>query len=215
MIFKNREEAGLLLAKKILERYDGSLVNPVVIAIPRGGVEVAKPIAKILNAPLSLIFVRKIGAPFNKEFAIGSITDKGNVLVNQFAVEKLGITDDYIYSEASKELQVIEERKKKYMNYLPDIDLEGRDVILVDDGIATGLTTKAAVLAIREANPNRIILAVPVMPLDKVSEFEEIVDDLIVLYTPIDFQAVGQFYEDFHQVSDEEVINILREVNGP
>ncbi len=218
MIFNDRFEAGEILAQKIVEKYDGTLVNPVVVAIPRGGVEVAKPIAEKLNAPLTLIFVRKIGAPHNKELAIGSITEVGEILINpdinESMFERLGITDDYIYTESLKELKTIKERKEKYKNYLPDIDFSNRDVILVDDGIATGLTTEAAILSIRELNPNRIILAIPVMPFDRVDRFKSLVDDLIVLHAPVNFYAVGQFYKDFHQVSDEEVISILNSVNN-
>jgi len=218
MIFKNRRHAGELLAREIIKRYNGNLINPVVVAIPRGAIEVAEPIAKTLNAPLTLIFVRKIGAPMNKELAIGSITEKGEIIIDEdirkMLFDRLDITDDYVYNEGLRELKVIRDRKSKYEPYLPDIDFEDRDVILVDDGIATGLTSEAAVLSIRENNPNRIILAVPVMPLDRVDHFRALVDDLIVLDTPINFQAVGQFYEDFHQVSDEEVISILRRVNG-
>jgi predicted phosphoribosyltransferase len=217
MIFKNRFEAGEILAKRILEKYDGNLIDPVVVAIPRGGVEVAKPIVEKLNAPLTLIFVRKIGAPHNKELAIGSITERGEILINpdirEDLFDKLGITDDYIYSESLKELQTIRERKEKYKNFLPNIDLTNGDVILVDDGIATGLTTKAAILSLRELSPNRIILAVPVMPLDRVEQFKNMVDDLIVLHVPAEFYAVGQFYKDFHQVSDDEVVSILKLVN--
>ena len=213
MIFQNRTEAGKFLAKKILEKYDNSLINPVVVAIPRGGVVVADPIAKLLNAPLEVVLVKKIGAPFNEELAIGVITEAGKVLLNPditpSLAEKLGITDDYIYKKSKELLKILEERKKLYGNSVRDINIKGRDVILVDDGIATGLTTEGAILTVRNLSPNRIILSVPVMPYDKYNELKKLVDDLIVLHIPKEFFAVGQFYNDFSQTTDEEVLKIL------
>ncbi len=218
MVFKDRKEAGELLAKAIKERLNGDLKEPVVVAIPRGGVVVAEPIAKALKAPIDLVIPRKIGAPFNPEFAVAAITEEGTVFLNpNLSPElmlRLGITEDYLKEQALKELQEIRRRKEKYLSGLGKIEKEGRDVILVDDGIATGLTVKAAIAYLRKENPRRIILAVPVMPRDKVREFEGIVDELIVLYAPVDFSAVGQFYYDFSQTTDEEVIEILKENRG-
>jgi predicted phosphoribosyltransferase len=215
MILKDREEAGRLLADEIIKKYDHNLQNPLVVAIPRGGVVVAKPIADSLNAPLTVILVKKIGAPFNEEYAIGAITEDGEILIGPNISEdvalKLGITDDYIYSKSKEILEILKERKKLYKNSIKDFDVKDRDVILVDDGIATGLTTETAILSIRNLFPRRIILAVPVMPYEKVNQFKELVDDLIVLDAPVNFSAVGQFYLDFSQVSDEDVINILNE----
>ena len=142
---------------------------------------------------------------------VGAVTEDGYVLLNSSVpLERLGVTEEYIERKAREELAEIERRKRKYLSGLNRIPLEGRDVILVDDGIATGLTVKAAIASLRRQKPNRIILAVPVMPADKVPEFRELVDDLIVLYVPEFFQAVGQFYQDFSQTTDEEVIEILR-----
>ncbi len=212
MIFRDRKEAGELLAEAILRKYNGTLKNPVVIAIPRGGVIVAKPIADTLNAPITLVIPRKIGAPFNEEFAIGAVTEDGYILMNPTITEdlayRMGITREYIERKAKEELKEIERRKRLYLQGR-EIPITNRDVILVDDGIATGLTVKAAILSLKRQKPNRIILAVPVMPADKVSEFQELVDDLIALYTPEYFSAVGQFYYDFSQTSDEEVIKAL------
>ncbi len=211
MVFRDRRHAGELLARAILEKFDGTLVNPVVVAIPRGGVVVAEPIAEALGAPIELVIPRKIGAPFNEEFAVGAVTEVGYVLLNpSVPFEALGITKDYIEKKAREEIGEIERRREKYLSSLKRIPLEGRDIILVDDGIATGLTVKAAISSLRRQNPNRVILAVPVMPADKVPEFRELVDDLVVLYAPEFFQAVGQFYQDFSQTTDEEVIEILR-----
>jgi len=213
MVFKNREEAGELLAEAILRKYDGNLINPVVVAIPRGGVIVAVPIAKALNSPLTLIIPRKIGAPFNEEFAVGAVTEDGYVLLNPDITDevayRMGITREYIERKAQEELKEIERRKRTYLKGKEEINIEGRDVILVDDGIATGLTVKAAIYSLKRKNPHRLILAVPVMPADKVPEFQKLADDLITLYAPEFFSAVGQFYEDFSQTTDEEVIKAL------
>lgn len=214
MIFRDRREAGELLAQEILKRFDGQLFNPVVVAIPRGGVVVAEPIARALRAPIDLVFPRKIGAPFNEEVAVAAITEDGTLLLNPdippAAAARLGITEEYIKRKAIEELAEIERRKRKYLSGLKRVPKEGRDVILVDDGIATGLTVKAAIASLRKENPRRIILAVPVMPADRLEEFKNLVDDLIVLYAPENFRAVGQFYYDFSQTSDEEVIEILK-----
>jgi len=214
MIFRDRREAGELLARAILERLDGQLVDPVVVAIPRGGVVVAEPIAEALNAPIDLVIPRKIGAPFNEEVAVAAVTEDGTVLLNPdippHVAQRLGITEEYIRRKALEEMAEIERRRRKYLSGLERIPKEGRDVILVDDGIATGLTVKAAIASLRKENPRRIILAVPVMPADRVPEFKNLVDELIVLYAPAEFSAVGQFYYDFSQTSDEEVIEILK-----
>ncbi|WP_456342893.1 phosphoribosyltransferase [Thermovibrio sp.] len=214
MVFRDRKEAGELLAQAILKKFDGELIDPVVVAIPRGGVVVAEPIAEALGAPIDLVIPRKIGAPFNEEFAIGAVTEDGTILLNptitpEFAA-RLGITEEYTRRKAAEEIAEIERRRRKYLSGLGKIPKEGRDVILVDDGIATGLTVKAAIASLKKERPNRIILAVPVMPADKVPEFKELVDELVVLYAPIEFSAVGQFYYDFSQTADEEVIEILR-----
>jgi predicted phosphoribosyltransferase len=218
MLFRDRREAGELLAQAILKKFDAQLVEPVVVAIPRGGVVVAEPIAEALGGPIDLVIPRKVGAPFNEEFAVAAVTEDGTLLLNptitpEFA-QKLGITREYLERKALEELKEIERRKNKYLAGLGKIPKEGRDVILVDDGIATGLTVKAAIASLRKEKPNRIILAVPVMPADKVKEFESLVDDLIVLYAPVEFNAVGQFYYDFSQTPDEEVIEILRRNRG-
>ena len=211
MVFKDRRHAGELLARALIEKFNGNLINPVVVAIPRRGVVVAEPIAEALKAPIELIILRKVGAPFNEEFAVGAVTEDGYLLLNpSVPLERLGITKEYLERKAKEELAEIERRRRKYLSGLKRVPLEGRDIILVDDGIATGLTVKAAISSLRRTNPNRIVLAVPVMPADKLSEFSELVDDLVVLYAPEFFQAVGQFYQDFSQTTDEEVIEILR-----
>ena len=218
MVFKNRKEAGEFLAETIKEKLNGKLKDPVVVAIPRGGVVVAEPIAKALKAPIDLVIPRKIGAPFNPEFAVAAITEEGTIFLNPNLspdlMLRLGITEEYLKEQALRELEEIKRRKEKYLSGLEKVEKEGRDIILVDDGIATGLTVKAAIASLRKERPNRIILAVPVMPRDKVREFEGLVDKLIVLYAPVDFSAVGQFYYDFSQTSDFEVINTIKNLRS-
>ncbi|ADU96073.1 phosphoribosyltransferase [Thermovibrio ammonificans] len=218
MVFKDRREAGKLLARAIVERFNGTLKDPVVVAIPRGGVVVAEPIALQLSAPLELVIPRKVGAPFNPEFAVAAVTEDGTLILNPDlspdALSRLGVTEEYLKRKALEEIEEIRRRKLLYTGGRRRIPLTGRDVILVDDGIATGLTVKAAIASLRRENPNRIILAVPVMPLDRLEEFKGLVDDLVVLYAPEFFQAVGQFYEDFSQTPDREVVEILERVNG-
>ena len=213
MTFRDRREAGELLAEAILKKYDGTFENPVVVAIPRGGVVVAEPIAKSLNAPLELVIPRKIGAPFNEEFAVAAVTEDGTLLMNPYVTGdvaySLGISEEYLKRKALEEIEEIKRRKKKYTADKKKTSLTGKEIILVDDGIATGLTVKAAIASLRKEKPKKIILAVPVMPADKVPEFQELVDDLVVIYTPEFFSAVGQFYYDFSQTTDEEVIEIM------
>ncbi|RUM58978.1 MAG: phosphoribosyltransferase [Persephonella sp.] len=213
MIFTDRREAGRLLSEEIIGKYKRNLGNPVVVAIPRGGVVIAEPIAKVLNAPLEIVLVKKIGAPFNEELAVGAITEDGDILLNpditpDVAV-RLGITDDYIYQKSKEALGILKKRKELYGGSLKDLDIKGRDVILVDDGVATGLTTEAGVLSVRNLSPNRIILAIPVIPYEKYDELNKLVDELIVLEKPVNFTAVGQFYNDFSQTTDREVLEIL------
>ncbi|RUM44510.1 MAG: phosphoribosyltransferase [Desulfurobacterium sp.] len=213
MVFRDRREAGELLAEAILRKYNGTLENPVVVAIPRGGVVVAEPIAEALSAPIDLVIPRKIGAPFNEEFAVAAVTEDGTILMNPSitgdVAYRLGISEDYIKKKALQEIEEIKRRKEKYIGSRGKLPLTGREVILVDDGIATGLTVKAAIASLRKEKPKKIILAVPVMPADKVPEFQKLVDDLIVIHAPEFFNAVGQFYHDFSQTTDEEVIEIM------
>ena len=213
MTFRDRREAGELLAEAIVKKYNGTLKNPVVVAIPRGDVVVAEPIAEALNAPIELVIPRKIGAPFNEEFAVAAVTEDGTILMNPHVTGdvayRLGVSEEYLKRKALEEMEEIKRRKEKYTGGREKIPLTGKEIILVDDGIATGLTVKAAIASLRKKKPKKIILTVPVMPADKVPEFQELVDDLIVIYAPEFFSAVGQFYYDFSQTTDEEVIEIM------
>ena len=216
-IFKDRFHAGKLLSQKIkklisekyLEDYKND--NIVVLAIPRGGVEVGYIIAREFDLPLRVIIPRKIGAPFNEEFAIGAVTENGEVLLNTEAMLVYNIPEEYIIKKVEDELKEIKKRKNLYQGFKEDIPLKDKVIILVDDGIATGLTVKAALNFIKKQNPKAIILAIPVLPADRVENLEKLVDDLVYVEAPIDFWAVGQFYENFSQTDHETVVRLLRD----
>ena len=205
--FKNREDAAEKLARELLEYWDK---NPVVLAIPRGGIVIGYEVAQIVNAPLDLIIPRKIGAPNDSELAIGAVTEDGTTILNQQLVAELGVSNEYIESEKSKQIQEIRRRIKVYRGEAAALSLEGRTIILVDDGIATGSTMKAAIHSIRKKKPSAIVAAAPVGPPDTVEELKKEVDKLICLIIYEPFFAIGQFYDDFDQVTDEEVIRLLK-----
>jgi predicted phosphoribosyltransferase len=209
--FKNRKEAGKRLAKKVLEHQGKSLV---VFAIPRGGVVTAYEIAKVLDAPLDIIIPRKIGTPQNKELAIGAVTEDGTTILNTRLVTMLGIPDSYIKSEKTNQIEEIKRRVKTYRGTRPPTDFKDKIVILVDDGIATGATVRAAIHSLRKGNPSFIVVAIPVGPPDTLQELKQEVDQLICLLSYEPFFAIGQFYEDFSQVPDSEVITLLKKTKS-
>lgn len=205
--FENREEAGKRLAKELLA-YRGKAT--IVFAIPRGGVVTAYEIAKVLDAPLDIIIPRKIGAPGNQELAIGAVTEDGTTILNTRLVTMLDISDAYIESEKTKQIEEIKRRVKTYRGEHSPKDFEGKIVILVDDGIATGATVRAAIHSLRKGNPSFIIVAIPVGPPDTIQELKQEVDKLICLITYEPFFAIGQFYTDFSQVPDKDVLTLLK-----
>lgn len=209
MIFKSREEAGSLLAKK-LKNYGKE--NCLVLAIPRGGVVVGAKIAEALSAPLDVIVTRKLGAPGNPELAIGATTSKGGIVLDRELIDRLGVTQDYVHREHKEQLAEARRREKLYSQGV-EPDFAGKTVILVDDGIATGATIEATIAALREGNPKKMIIAVPVAPPQTVGRLKHQMDDFVVLSTPESFLAIGEFYSSFPQVSDEEVVKILKETN--
>jgi putative phosphoribosyl transferase len=208
VIFQDRKEAGEKLAEA-LQRFASS--HPVVLALPRGGVPVAFEVARALGAPLDLVLVRKIGAPFHRELAAAAVVDGDSpeLVVNEDVVEQLGITDAYLQAEGKRQIEEIERRRKAYLGGRERVPLEGRTVIVVDDGIATGATMRAALRGVRRGNPSRLVLAVPVAPPDTVDSLRAEVDDVVCLDTPAWFGAIGAFYEDFEQLSDEDVRELL------
>jgi predicted phosphoribosyltransferase len=208
-MFKDRTEAGKILADALSGYKDKS---PIVLAIPRGGVVVACEVAKALKAPIDLIIPRKIGAPGQPELAIGAATEDGTTILNQDILRYLRVSDNYIKDETKHQVEEIKRRMERYLGSRPRLSIEGKVVILVDDGVATGATIRAAIASIRKRNPALIVLAIPVGPLDTVEELRREADEVICLMTPEPFYAIGQFYRSFEQTSDEEVIQILNEL---
>lgn len=201
-MFEDRKEAGRLLAEKLLGFKDKALV----IGIPRGGVLVAKVVAQKLQIPLATLVTKKIGAPDNEELAIGAIGPKNTLWLDEKLIADLQISHPDLEKQIEKAKNKVKDYQAKFGN-----EIKPRDerVILVDDGIATGATLRVAIDYLRQNKAKEIVLAVPIAPLPVVKEFESLVDQLIVLATPANFRAVGQFYRDFPQVSDTEVLKIL------
>ena len=205
--FPNRAEAGRLLADR-LEKYAGRN-DVIVLGLPRGGVPVAYEVAKSLRAPLDVFIVRKLGVPGFEELAAGAIASGGVRVLNEDVLRALPNADEIIESVTAKETAELERREKSYRADRPAPELRDRVVILVDDGLATGATMRAAVKALRQRGVAKIVVAVPVGPPDTCREFEDEADETICASAPEFFQAVGQYYEDFSQTSDEEVRDLL------
>lgn len=205
-MFKNRTHAGTLLVPLL---QDLQLKNPLVIAIPRGGVEVASPIARSIQAPLYVIIPRKIGAPFNPEYAVGAVAPDGTVSFDETLLNYWGLIPQDMEKIIDKEKQEIARRTELYGKWALLPDLKNYSVVLVDDGIATGYTVKAALSSLRKQTTNSIVLTVPVLPENLIPTFESLVDRLIYLYAPLDFRAVGQFYQDFSEKSHEDILQVL------
>ena len=208
MLFQDRTDAGRWLARALV-KYKAH--RPVVLALPRGGVPVAAEVAAALDAPLDLVLVRKIGVPSQPELAMGAVTDGGSptIIRNSEIIELCGVSERKFDAVCKEELGEIERRRKRYLGDRARTEVKGEVVIVVDDGIATGATTLAAVRAIRERRPKELVLAVPVAPLDTIEKLRAQVDEIVCLETPRDFGAIGYFYRDFHQVSDDEVTSTL------
>ncbi len=207
-MFRNRQDAALRLAAQ-LGKYKDS--RALVLGVPRGGVVVAAVLARELSGDLDVVLTRKLRSPGNPELAMGSTDENGNVYLNQLVVDALGINEEMIEEEKRRQLAVIRARAEAYRRIQPKFSIEGRIVIVTDDGIATGSTMRAALQAARAGRPQRLIAALPVGPAEQVDELGEVVDEMVCLLTPVDFMAVGQFYDSFEQVDDEDVERILLE----
>jgi len=210
--FLDRTEAGKQLAEA-LARF-AKRPEVLVLALPRGGVPVAFEVAKALEVPLDVFVVRKLGTPGNEELAMGAIASGGIRVLNQNVVGALHIPPDLIDEAAARELEELERRERVYRKGRAAFDLRGRTVILVDDGIATGSTMRAAIKALKTA-AGRIVVAVPTVAFETAAELRPEVDELVTLMTPTNFYAVGQWYEDFSQTTDSEVIDLLERANRP
>lgn len=204
-MFQNRSDAGYQLAQK-LKIYQAE--NPIILALPRGGVSIGYEVAVVLKAPLGVFVVRKVGAPWNPEFGIGAVAPGVQILDTE-SLQILGIKPSQIEGIIKQEQQEVKRRQELYQQDENLSYITGKTIILVDDGVATGVTTRAAIQAIKHLKPAKFILAIPVGPRDTIEELRHLVDDLICLESPFSFYAVGAFYLSFPQVSDEEVIALL------
>ncbi|KUI23311.1 phosphoribosyl transferase [Mycobacterium sp. GA-1285] len=205
-VYQDRRDAGEVLARELLS-YRGQDV--VVLGLPRGGVPVASQVARSLHAPLDVFLVRKLGVPQWEELAMGALASGGGVVINENLVRNLGIGDEAMQAAIARESEELNRRERAYRGDRPPLDLTGRTVILVDDGIATGASMLAAVRAVRARNPARIVVAVPVGPASACRELAKEADDVVCASMPAGFEAVGQVFADFHQVSDDEVRELL------
>jgi len=206
LIFQDRNDAGRRLAAQLTRYRDENLV---VLALPRGGVVVGFEIARALHAPLDVLVARKLGAPGHEEFGIGAIAPGGVRVLDREAMHWLGISDTQLDAITARETVELERRRRLYRGDRPPLDLRAKTVILVDDGLATGVTARAAVESIRQQQPQFLVLAVPVCASETAAALRSQVDDLVCAAIPPNFRAVGLWYEDFAQVSDEEVIDLL------
>jgi putative phosphoribosyl transferase len=207
-IFRDRREAGQLLAQK-LQRFAGQK-DTLVLALPRGGVPVGYEIAQALQIPLDIFLVRKLGVPGYEELAFGAIAMGGVTVFNDSVIQQLGLQQDAMAAVIAQEQAVLAQRNQKYRGNRPLPDLKQLIVILVDDGIATGATMRAAIQAIRQLGCVKIILAVPVAPPEAFAQFSQLADAVICLEAPAEFFAIGSWYENFPQTTDEEVYRLLK-----
>lgn len=207
MHFRDRTEAGQLLAQRLM----GYAQRPgvLVLALPRGGVPVAYEVARALNAPLDVFVVRKLGVPGHEELAMGAVASCGARVLNPSVVEALRIPDSVIEQVAAQEFEELARRERTYRDNRPPPEVAGRTIILVDDGIATGATMRAAVAALRQMGAGSIVVATPTVALSTLREMRPEVDDFVAVMTPADFMGVGQWYQDFSQTTDEEVRELL------
>ena len=208
--FENRTVAGRALGERLARM---KLADPVVLALPRGGVPVGLEVARALHAPLDLLLVRKIGVPWQPELAVGAVMDGGApvIVVEPRVMAETGIDRKYVEDRAQQELKEIERRRAVYLAHRAPEPVAGRTAIVVDDGIATGTTVRAALRGLRQRKPARLVLAVPVAPPETIDALRAEVDDVVCLMQPAFFGAIGYFYIDFHQLTDDEVVALMRQ----
>jgi putative phosphoribosyl transferase len=212
MRFTDRISAGRLLAGELLKL---ELKRPVVYALPRGGLPVAFEVAQALKAPLDILLVRKIGVPWQRELAAGAVADDAqNIVFNKDVISSAGMQRGQVEEAAKAELREIERRRALYLRGRSPVDAKGREAIIVDDGIATGSTVQAAIMAVRRREPSRVIVATPVAPRDTVAELEALADHVVCLYAPETFYAISAHYDDFRQLTDGDVVNVLSQAQS-
>lgn len=208
-MFIDRRDAGKMLIDP-LKKFN--VDDSILLAVPRGGVVTAYDVIKELGFNWDMIIPRKIGAPFNPEVAIGAVASDGSYILNETFVERLNISQDYIDEAVASEVNEINRRMKEYRGKEEFPNVENKTAIIIDDGIATGFTIEAAIHSVKNQGAIKIILAVPVAPEDTIARLESVVDEVICLFVPEDFHAVGLYYEDFKQVTDKELFNLLKEL---
>lgn len=210
MRFRDRAEAGRELAGLLADaQARGELTDPVVLALPRGGIAVAEPVARALDAPLDVLVVRKIGAPHHEEFAVGALAGDDPPLFDADTLDQLGLTEESMAPVVERERRELRRRERRYRGDRPLPELAGRTVIVVDDGLATGATARAALRHLRRRRPARLVLAVPVGAPGSVELLAAEADTILCPHRPTGFSAVGQWYEDFGQLTDDEVLAAL------
>lgn len=207
-MFTDRTDAGRQLAD-LLDHHD--VEADIVLGIPRGALPVARPVADTLGVPLDIVVAQKMGAPNNSELAIGAVASDGNVWLNEDLIERLGVSDGYVTEERDRKADDARRKLERYRGDRDPPDLSGKAVVVVDDGIATGATARACLRQVRDADARRVVLAVPVGSPDSIEHVEGEADEVIVIDSPPYFSAVGQFYESFDQVTDEEAVAYLDE----
>lgn len=205
-MFQDRTAAGEQLGVQLR---DAGVDADVVLGIPRGALPVARPVADALDAPLDIVVASKIGAPNNPEFAIGAAASDGSLWLNEDLVDRMGVSQEYVEKERETEAETARQKAEQYREGGRMPELSGKRVVIVDDGVATGATAIACIRQVREAGASHVVLAVPVGSPRSIEELEAEVDDVVALQTPSDFRAVGQYYRDFGQVSDEEAMAYL------
>lgn len=208
-MFRDRRDAGLQLSQRL--KYYKEQSEVLVLSLPRGGVVTGFEIARFLNVPLDVIIVRKLGFPGQPELAIGAVSETGTVLLNHSIIATFDIPDEYIRQEISRQKEEIARRIHLYRKGRGIEKLEGKVIILVDDGVATGATMKTAIATLREEKVNKLIVALPVAPPETADELKRLADEFICIEVPLYFPSVGTYYQDFSQVTDSEVIGILKE----
>jgi len=208
LMFRDREDAGERLAALLLHLKDRS---PIVLALPRGGVAIGAEIARLLGAPLDIVLVRKIGVPWQPELALGAMADGGTpeIFIDERMQEAMAIPADYVREETARQLAELERRRQTYRAGRPPVEVAGRTAIVVDDGIATGATMRVALRAVRRRGPDRLVLAAPVAAAETLAALSGEADETVCVTAPQGLGAIGYYYEDFHQMSDDEVTALL------